>query len=216
MHIKLPIETFYTKKELSLSKMLEINNWINEDLNQIRKILNKFKQPKTDEEIFYNLCFIILVPQCKFKAISIVVDKLKLLDFYNNDLDNLEDIIKPSRYKKRKTLFLKKMKTNFNEILRNLKNKLNDPDEARSYLSQNVSGISYKAASHFLRNMGIESLAIIDTHILKFLEVDYSWRYSIVENHFKEIAKGFDLTPAELDAIIWRRYANIPFNEFIF
>jgi len=41
-----------------------------------------------------------------------------------------------------------------------------DPFEAREWLVNNAIGIGYKEASHFLRNTGVEKLAILDRHVL--------------------------------------------------
>jgi len=41
--------------------------------------------------------------------------------------------------------------------------------EKREWLVENVNGLGMKAASHFLRNLGNETFAIIDTHIIKFM-----------------------------------------------
>lgn len=40
---------------------------------------------------------------------------------------------------------------------------------AREWLVQNVKGIGYKEASHFLRNVGYKDVAILDRHILRTL-----------------------------------------------
>ncbi len=42
--------------------------------------------------------------------------------------------------------------------------------EARSFLVKNIKGIGYKEASHFLRNVGYNDVAIIDRHVLRFLK----------------------------------------------
>ncbi|MCK4265146.1 hypothetical protein KAW80_02185 [Candidatus Babeliales bacterium] len=35
---------------------------------------------------------------------------------------------------------------------------------------KNIKGIGYKEASHFLRNVGYNDVAIIDRHVLRFLK----------------------------------------------
>ncbi len=40
---------------------------------------------------------------------------------------------------------------------------------AREWLVQNVKGIGYKEASHFLRNVGYKDVSILDRHILRIL-----------------------------------------------
>jgi N-glycosylase/DNA lyase len=47
----------------------------------------------------------------------------------------------------------------------------NSEAETRDFLAKYISGIGLKEASHFLRNIGFSnSLAIVDTHIITFLE----------------------------------------------
>lgn len=43
---------------------------------------------------------------------------------------------------------------------------------AREWLVQNVKGIGYKEASHFLRNVGYKDVAILDRHILRILHAN--------------------------------------------
>jgi N-glycosylase/DNA lyase len=43
---------------------------------------------------------------------------------------------------------------------------------AREWLVQNVKGIGYKEASHFLRNVGYKDVAILDRHILRVLHAN--------------------------------------------
>src|SRR5438093_13545617 len=45
-----------------------------------------------------------------------------------------------------------------------------NPFELREWLVENVKGLGYKEASHFLRNIGLgEGFAILDRHILRNL-----------------------------------------------
>ena len=52
-----------------------------------------------------------------------------------------------------------------------MKSNLSDQNK-RGWLVVNVNGLGMKASSHFLRNLGNQSFAIIDTHILKYMGVD--------------------------------------------
>lgn len=47
---------------------------------------------------------------------------------------------------------------------------LGDEREAREWLVENVKGLGYKEASHFLRNTGHFNVAILDRHILRLME----------------------------------------------
>ena len=49
-------------------------------------------------------------------------------------------------------------------------------EERRAWLVDNIKGLGYKEASHFLRNIGFDDYAIIDSHILDLLE-----RYNLIK-----------------------------------
>ena len=87
-----------------------------------------------------------------------------------------------------------------------------DRNTIREWLVNNIKGIGYKEASHFLRNIGFDDYAIIDFHIIDILT-----RYKIIEKPkylskkkyleieeiLRKIAKQTNLTLAELDLYLW-------------
>jgi N-glycosylase/DNA lyase len=85
-------------------------------------------------------------------------------------------------------------------------------DERRTWLAQNIKGLGYKEASHFLRNIGFDDYAIIDSHVLELLE-RYRFikqpktltkkKYIEIENLLQKIAQQTHLTLAELDLYLW-------------
>ena len=85
--------------------------------------------------------------------------------------------------------------------------------QAREWLVENVYGIGWKEASHFLRNVGYDDVAILDRHILALLQENgiikeapktlTRRRYLEIEELFKDLAKKVDLSPAELDLYMW-------------
>ncbi|MHA2122686.1 MAG: N-glycosylase/DNA lyase, partial [Promethearchaeota archaeon] len=87
-----------------------------------------------------------------------------------------------------------------------------DGKEARKWLVKNIKGFGYKEASHFLRNLGFSDVAIIDRHVLKFLEKKkllevpknlHKNRYLNYERLLFAIAKKLKLSLGELDLYIW-------------
>jgi N-glycosylase/DNA lyase len=69
-----------------------------------------------------------------------------------------------------------------------------------------------KEASHFLRNIGRQDIAIVDRHILRWLaEKEYiekittmtERKYVKIEKTLSEIAEELDCSLAELDLRIW-------------
>jgi N-glycosylase/DNA lyase len=85
-------------------------------------------------------------------------------------------------------------------------------DERREWLVDNIRGLGYKEASHFLRNIGFDDYAIIDSHILDLLEQHRlirrpknltKKRYLEIEKTLQKIASLTHLTLAELDLYLW-------------
>jgi len=71
-----------------------------------------------------------------------------------------------------------------------------------------LKGLGMKESSHFLRNVGRKSLAIVDRHILRWLErMGYKFRlpkdYLKAEEILRKIAEEKRLTLSELDLVIW-------------
>jgi len=87
-----------------------------------------------------------------------------------------------------------------------------DGISAREWLVENIKGLGFKEASHFLRNIGFEDVAIIDFHIIDLLVREglikkpkslTKKRYLEIEQVLDEIAKRLDINLAELDLYLW-------------
>lgn len=88
-----------------------------------------------------------------------------------------------------------------------------ETQQAREWLVENVYGIGWKEASHFLRNVGYDDVAILDRHILALLQENgiikeapktlTRRRYLEIEELFKDLARKVNLSPAELDLYMW-------------
>ena len=84
--------------------------------------------------------------------------------------------------------------------------------EARAWLIKNVKGLGYKEASHFLRNIGFEDLAIIDFHIVDILVKNglmerpktlTKKRYLEIEGVLRKLGERTGMSMAELDLYLW-------------
>jgi len=78
-----------------------------------------------------------------------------------------------------------------------------DDYASRDWVVKNIKGLGYKEASHFLRNIGYDNLAIIDFHI-----VDLLVRHGLCERPktltiLNKIAEKSNLTLAKLDLYLW-------------
>ncbi|MFH1224252.1 MAG: N-glycosylase/DNA lyase [Candidatus Diapherotrites archaeon] len=99
--------------------------------------------------------------------------------------------------------------------LRELLGSFGSEKEAREWLVKNVKGIGWKEASHFLRNVGYEDVAIVDFHIIDLLKkhnlLDKEIRkgaltekkYLEIERILSELAKRAKTSLAELDLYLW-------------
>jgi N-glycosylase/DNA lyase len=91
-----------------------------------------------------------------------------------------------------------------------------NPFELREWLVDNVKGLGYKEASHFLRNIGLgEEFAILDRHILRNLvklhvipEIPVSItkkRYLDMEEKLRIFANKIGIPMGELDLLFWSK-----------
>lgn len=189
-----------------------------EDREGLEKVFKDFGRKKSDEEIFYDLCFCVLTPQTTFKSVTKVINNLIDLDFYSKDYDEkfLREIVKPARFYRNKTRYLFAIKKELERILWFLESDREDILK-RDFLVKHVKGLGMKTASHFLRNLGNTDLAIIDTHIIKFMVCSLPKNrkeYLKIEKKFQERAEELDLTPAELDALVWKKFSKTSWEDF--
>ena len=191
----------------------------------LKKVFLNFGKKKTEEEIFYNLCFCICAPQTKFHSNRTVNEELHKIDFYSKNIseDKLQKIVKPVRYYRNKSKWLLEMKSKFDFKIMSIVDSLEYMEEidVRDKLVKEVKGLGWKTASHFLRNLGCQELAIIDTHILKFLGKEREGffgrkKYLEYELMFNNIARINRLSVAELDALIWKRYSDTDWSAFLY
>ena len=84
---------------------------------------------------------------------------------------------------------------------------------AREWLVENVKGLGYKEASHFLRNTGHFGVAILDRHIIRLMaehslipEVPKTItpkRYFEMEKILDALSEKLDVPPGILDFYLW-------------
>lgn len=180
----------------------------------IKNRLHDFKNVKP-EDYFYELCFCICTPQSKAKSALQVQNELMALDFFNNDLDVTQILRNPNfyiRFHNQKSKRLNLIKENWREIQTIINSKMSNY-EKRDWLAENINGIGYKEAGHFLRNIGFENLAILDRHILRLLvecnvyeetpNISNKKKYHEVEQKFLEFSKIVGIPIDELDLLFW-------------
>jgi len=171
------------------------------------KAINK----ESSEDLFSELCFCLLTANFNAEKTIKIQNEIEEC-FLSDNQAQLENKLRTygHRFPNKRAEYIHKA--------RNCKDKLkeivsfHDKKALREWIVNNVKGLGYKESSHFLRNIGFDSYAIIDFHIIDLLV-----RYNIIErpktitkNKYLEIEKILEkisqktnLTLAELDLYLW-------------
>jgi N-glycosylase/DNA lyase len=168
------------------------------------------------EKYFYELCFCLMTPQSSAAHAFSVQQQLEHLRFFETDLDP-ESILRQKehyiRFHKTKAKRLIGVKLVFNDVMEVITGP-SSAFEKREWLVANINGLSFKEATHFLRNIGMnEGLAILDIHILRCLvrhnvigELPSALsknHYYRIEHSFQKFAQAVSIPIDELDLVFW-------------
>jgi len=167
---------------------------------------------KSSNEIFKELCFCILTANFNAEK-SIKIQKEIDCGFLALNEPQLTKKLEElgHRYPNARAKYSIEARI-YKDSLKDIIKSFNDKNELREWLVNNVKGIGYKEASHFLRNIGYTNFAILDFHIIDLL-VKYNLikkpktltkrKYFEIEVILKEIARKLNLSLAELDLYLW-------------
>jgi len=187
-------------------KKTDLKEKINQRIHDFKSINKQNK-----DEIFKEMCFCILTANYNAEKSIKIQDEIGHC-FLTDSQEELSEKLKEygHRFPNNRAGYIvesKKCKNQLENIVQH-----HDKKAIREWIVNNVKGLGYKEASHFLRNIGFDDYAIIDFHILDVLE-----RYSIIdkpksiskkkyleiEEILRKIAKQTNLTLAELDFYLW-------------
>ncbi len=189
----------------------------------IQKRLAEFRQVMQwkDDEVFAELCFCLLTPQSSAKVCWEAVTALKQRTLLLKGLPaELEPYLRSVRFSENKAKYILEARNMFskdgNLQLKSQISSFYNPYELREWLVENVKGLGYKEASHFLRNIGLgEGFAILDRHILRNLnqlgviaEIPATItkkRYLEIEERLRTFATEIDIPMADLDLLFWSK-----------
>jgi N-glycosylase/DNA lyase len=189
----------------------------------IQKRLAEFREVMQwkDEEVFGELCFCLLTPQSSAKVCWEAVTALKQKSLLlNGQPAELEPYLRSVRFSDSKAKYIVEARNMFsNDGKIQLKSRISsfyNPFELREWLVDNVKGLGYKEASHFLRNIGLgEGFAILDRHILRNLnhlrvitEIPVTItkkRYLEIEEKLRRFATEIGIPMADLDLLLWSK-----------
>ena len=164
------------------------------------------------DEIFEELCFCILTANFNAERTMKIQRQIEdgFLSFSKSVLaKKLREL--GHRFPNRRAEYIVDARKHKNS-LRDIAKTFNHDDNLREWIVKNVRGIGYKEASHFLRNIGYTSFAIIDFHIIDVLtkhniierpKVLTKRKYLKIENLLRKIAGKSNVNLAELDLYLW-------------
>lgn len=195
---------------------------------QIKSRLVEFRQiweKASDEELFCELVFCLLTPQSKAKTCWKAVKRLnkKCMMAKAKPIQIQEELF-GVRFHQRKAEYICLARDIFpSSSLRTTIAGFESPLSAREWLVENVKGLGYKEASHFLRNIGLgEDLAILDRHILKNLHLlgvidqvpaSLSRRtYLDIEEKMRRFSNQAEIPMGHLDLLLWYKEAGEVFK----
>jgi N-glycosylase/DNA lyase len=200
----------------------EIRIIFNSKRQEIRLRLNEFNKiwkKGTKKEIFAELVFCILTPQANGKACwSAVENMITKGVLFTGDRSQIVKELSSARFIHKKSAYIVEAREKFlldSKIsLKSIISQIRDGYKAREWIVQNIKGIGYKEASHFLRNIGFEqNLAILDRHIVRNLqfvgvieEIPDSLsksRYFDIEKRMMEFSKAIQIPMSYLDFVMW-------------
>jgi len=190
-------------------------------LSDFRRIWEK----ASDVELFRELAFCLLTPQSKAKTCWKAVQRLERKCLMGKVEPSLvsEELV-GVRFNQRKAEYICLARSRFDAAsLRETLASFSSPAAAREWLVDNIKGLGYKEASHFLRNIGLgENLAILDRHILKNLallgvidEVPSSPTkrlYLDIEKKMTAFSRQAEIPMGHLDLLLWYKEAGEVFK----
>ena len=212
-------------KVLTIEELIDLYTPVR---GQIEARLEEFRhiwETASDEDLFRELVFCLLTPQSKARTCWKAVQRLdrKCMMTAGAPSEIQEELV-GVRFNQRKAEYICLARSMFCErSLRATLAGFASPKVAREWLVENVKGLGYKEASHFLRNVGLgEDLAILDRHILKNLallsvieEVPSSPTkriYLEIEQKMSAFSKKSGIPMGQLDLLLWYKEAGEVFK----
>jgi len=186
----------------------------------IRRRLREYKAVPVSG-YFYELLYCLMTPQSSAVNAAKAQRRFEEADFKHCELDPVPFLFTDEyyiRFHHSKSRWITEMKHRYEEIEAVTVGPMSAA-EKREWFVKHVKGLSYKEATHFLRNIGRnEGLTILDRHILTNLKrygVIRSLppsltkkRYLQIERKFLRFAEETGISADELDLLFWSAEAG--------
>lgn len=204
-------------KELIISTYDSQYELINKKIYDFEKIIAR----NDSKEIFHEMVFCILAAGTSAKLAEAASEILKEDDFFikANERQVISKLKKCYRFYNVRGKYIVQTRefivSEYGFNFKKLFNSFNDNISLRNYIATNKSfkGLGMKASSHFLRNIGYNSLAILDFHILDIMREHKLIRFSLkslnierylyIEKILKDFSQEIKIDLARLDLILW-------------
>jgi N-glycosylase/DNA lyase len=196
----------------------QINSIDKQTLDIIDNRLNEFSSinKKDEQQWFSELCFCILTANSKAKTALAIQSELGFNGFSKMKKQQLSKTIRKNkhRFHNNKASFIIEARQHFpiKEKIKLLEKQIGIV-ETRNWLAENIKGIGYKEASHFLRNIGYDNIAILDRHIINLMlenniinekpKTLNKKNYLEMEQKFLNLSEKINISPAKLDLMMW-------------
>jgi N-glycosylase/DNA lyase len=209
-------------------ELVELYQSVQEEINSQLTTFSKIWETGDDKEIFAELIFCILTPQCKPKPCWNIVQKLRDSEILlKGERKEIAALLANARFRYKKAAYIVEARKLFiknDRIL--IKQKLKEFRDiliTREWLVANVKGIGFKESSHFLRNIGLEkNFAILDRHILRNLVIFGvikkipnsipSKTYIKIELEMKKFSERIGIPMDALDLLLWYKEKGVIFK----
>jgi N-glycosylase/DNA lyase len=210
---------------LTVEELMQLYNPIKPQIEARLMDFRHIWETASDEDLFRELVFCLLTPQSKAKTCWKAVQRLDRKCIMAEAMPaQISEELVGVRFNLRKGEYICLARNMFSSrSLRATLAEFAGPTAARVWLVENVKGLGYKEASHFLRNIGLgEDLAILDRHILKNLallgvikEVPSSptkKMYLEIERKMTAFSKESKIPMGHLDLLLWYKEAGEVFK----
>ncbi len=175
-----------------------------------RSVEVRMEEFASNNDLFSELCFCLLTANYTARG-GIRIQK-EMGDFSGLGRDRIEQELRRLGYRfpKVRAGYIHEARKSRQDI--HLLSSMENSSKRRKWLVDNIRGLGYKEASHFLRNIGYNDVAIIDRHILRILEEHglispvksmSQKRYLKMERILRNLSYRTGTSLGELDLYLW-------------
>ena len=205
----------------------KVKNHYRDKREEIESRLKEFRglREASDQRLFQELSFVIFSSQSSAENSWNAAQRLGEKGLLEKDKESIIHVLRQeeTQYEERKAEYIisnreKLSQPTFNDPSTDLKIRQKirpkDLEKTRKWFAENIKGLSWKGASHFLRNIGYgNSFAILSSHTVSILfDLDVikaseppknEEEYLKMEEKVQEFSREIDIDIQALDLVLW-------------